>query len=103
MTGAEAAEMMGEQVLAPGVHGWLFDTPNGIYIPIITADRPGSGEVGRFLDGLPKDRDVKFPCVLSPILRGMLLRRGFVDGEEFSEDYGETVDLMVRRAACPSA
>lgn len=96
MTFEEASELMGEDQLAPGVHGWLFDTPDGIYIPIINADHPGSGDVGRFLDSLPKDRAVKFPTVLSAVLRGMLLRRGFVDDVEYSEEHGGEVDVMVR-------
>jgi len=97
MTHAEVSELMGEVQIAPGVHGQMFDTPNGIYIPVISADNPGSGDVGRFLDGLPMDRDIKFPCVLSPTLRGMLLRRGYVNAGEFSEEFGENVDVMVRR------
>lgn len=97
MTHAEVSEFMGEVNIAPGVHGQVFDTPNGIYIPVISADNPGSGDVARFLDGLPKDRDIKFTCVLSPILRGMLLRRGYVDAGEFSEEFGENVDVMIRR------
>src|ERR1035437_6782210 len=76
VTPEDAAEAMGEQQLAPGVHGWLFDTANGIYIPFISADKPGTGDVARFLDSLPRDRAVKFPTVLSAPLRGMLLRRG---------------------------
>lgn len=98
MKPASAAEAMGEQQLAPGVHGWMFDTPNGIYIPVITADNPGSGDVARFLDDLPKDRAVKFPTVLSPKLRAMLLRRGFKDGQEFSPEFGEMCEIMVREA-----
>lgn len=76
----------------------LFDTPDGIYIPIINADKPGNGDVGRFLESLPSDRDVKIPTVLSPILRGMLLRRGFVDTTEFSEEWGDDVEIMLRKA-----
>jgi hypothetical protein len=98
MTPGDAAQAMGEQQLAPGVHGWYFDTPEGIYIPVITADNPGSGEVGKYLDSLPCNRDIKFSTVLSAKLRGMLLRRGFVDATEFSEEWAEKVEIMVRRA-----
>ena len=98
MDAKQVAEIMGESELAPGVHGWYFDMPNGIYIPVITADKPGSGDVGRYLDSLPRDRDVKFPSVLSSVLRGMLIRRGFVDAVEFAEEYGENVEIMVRKA-----
>lgn len=89
---------MGEQLLAPGVYGHLFDTPNGVYIPVITAANPGSGEVGRFLNSLPKNRAVKFATVMSPVLRGMLRRRGFVDVLELSEEFGEDVEIMMRAA-----
>lgn len=96
MTRAEAAEMMGEVQLAPGVHGTLFDTPDGIYIPTISADEPGSGDVGRYLDSLPRNRTVKFPTVMSGRLREMLVRRGFVDGEEWSKEYDTLVEMLVR-------
>lgn len=96
MTRAEAAEMMGEAQLAPGVHGTLLDTPDGIYIPTISADEPGSGDVGRYLDSLPRNRTVKFPTVMSGRLREMLVRRGFVDGEEWSEEYDTLVEMLVR-------
>jgi hypothetical protein len=97
MSHAQAAEAMGEKVLAPGVHGHLFDTQEGIYIPIITSDCPGSGDVGRFLDSLPKDRTVKFPTVMSDVLSGMLRRRGFVEAEEFDDESGAMCEMMVRR------
>ena len=99
MTAEEVAAAMGEQLLAPGVRGHYFDTPEGIYIPVITADHPGSGDVSRFLDALPKDRPVKFPTVISGKLRGMLLRRGFIDGQEFSPEYDDWVEIMVRERA----
>ncbi len=98
MTHAEASIAMGEELLAPGVYGHLFDRPDGIYIPSISAANPGNGDVGRFLDSLPKDRAVKFVTVMSPVLRGMLQRRGFVDVREFSEEYGEHVEIMMRAA-----
>jgi len=87
---------MGEVVLAPGVHGTLFDTPGGVYIPTISADEPGSGGVGRHLDALPKGRAIEFPTVLSAKLRGMLLRRGYVEIVEHSEEFGD-VEILVRR------
>jgi len=64
-----------EPVLANGVRGCAFDMPNGIYIPMIAADKPGSGDVGRFLDALPKDRRVVFPTVISQELAASLPRR----------------------------
>lgn len=98
MTPSEVAMQMGEELLAPGVYGWRFDTPEGIYIPVISAACPGSGDVARFIDSLPKDRRIVFSTVISPVLRKMLLKRGFVDGLEFSAEFGEQVEVMAREA-----
>lgn len=67
-----------EPVLAPGVCGILLNQPDGIWIPYIRAIEPGRGDVARFLDDLPRDRRILFPNVLSPLLRAMLARRGFI-------------------------
>jgi len=97
MKPSEVAELMGEKQLAPGVHGSLFDDPNGIYVPTISADVPGSGDVGRYLDNLPRNRRIIFPNVLSAVLRGMLLRRGFIETTEYAEEFDETVEIMERK------
>lgn len=78
-----------ELLVAPGVRATIFDTPEGLYIPMIVAEREGSGDVGRFLDTLPTDRRIAFPCVISRRLAGMLVRRGFVDGVDNSEAFGD--------------
>lgn len=83
-------------VLAPGVHGKRFETPNGTYFPIVYAAQAGAGDVGRFLDGLPPDQVMKFPCVVSSRLQGMLQRRGFRRTLERHEEAGEYVDVWVR-------
>lgn len=102
MSPSETALQMGEELLAAGVYGSRFDTPEGIYLPVISAARPGTGDVGRFLDALPKDRRVVFPTVMSPILRGMLLRRGFADALEFCPEFGGYVEVMAREAEVKS-
>ena len=95
MTNREASIAMGETELAPGVWGYTVENEQGLWVPIINAENPGSGDVSRYLDGLPKDRPVHFPCVISERLAGMLLRRGFV-GEPLEDD-----DLhMVRLPTC---
>jgi len=66
-----------EPRLAPGVRGYTVWSGGALYIPIIVADSEGTGDVGRYLDSLPRDRTVKFPTVLNPRLCGMLRRRGF--------------------------
>lgn len=89
-----------EPVLGPGVRGTAFDTPKGIYIPLISADREGSGNVSAFLDSLPADRRVVFPCVINSKLAGMLQRRGFSLSVEYDSMSGGFVEVYQR---CPSA
>ena len=48
--------------------------------------------MGLYLDSLPKDRRVVFPCVVSDRLAGMLTRRGFSPGDD---DAGE-IDVYER-------
>lgn len=88
-----------EPEIAPGVHGYLLEEPDGIWIPIINAAREGSGDVARFLDSLPRDRAVHFPAVLNPRLAGMLARRGYELRSVWVEEYGEHTDVWVRAAA----
>lgn len=61
--------------LASGVRGFTFKQGELIFIPLILAEREGSGDVGRFLDRLSAR------CVIIDVtskrLEGMLLRRGF--------------------------
>lgn len=65
-----------EPYLAPGVRGYTVEVDGALYVPLLIADQPGSGAVGRYLDSL-RDRIVKVPCVLSERLAEMLRRRGF--------------------------
>ena len=90
-------EIGNEPLIAPGVRGDVHDTPAGLYIPIIFAEREGGGDVGRYLDALPRDRRVVFPCVISVRLAGMLVRRGFAPAFDHSEDFGE-IDVYERRS-----
>jgi len=82
--------------LAPGIRGIAFDTPEGIYIPLIMAENEGDGTVGHFIDELPKDRRVVFPSVISGRLREMLLRRGFVETEEEDPAFGGMAEILER-------
>lgn len=84
--------------LAPGVRGFAFDTVNGIYITSIHADKVGSGMVSKFLDALPRNRRVVFPVVVNSKLRGMLLRRGYVEKWEIGEPYQDDIPVMERRS-----
>jgi hypothetical protein len=72
-----------EELIAPGVRGYAILGETGkINIPLVIAEREGSGDVGRFIDSL-SSRCV-FPCVISLRLALMLFRRGFAprfDGE----------------------
>jgi hypothetical protein len=78
----EAITLGQEPEIGEGVRGTAFDTENGIYIPLIIAERPGTGAVSRFLGALPTDRRVVFPTVTSQRLHAMLARRGFQQIEE---------------------
>lgn len=83
--------------------GYAVETADGeIYIPVVMMNPPGKGRGGQFLDALPRDRTVKFPCVMSPILEGMLERRGFRQIMEWSVDMEEWVPVHVRKAEVPS-
>lgn len=90
--------MVNQPRLAEGVRGFAFDTHNGIYITAVHADRIGSGHVSKFLDSLPKNRRVVFPVVVNAKLRGMLMRRGYVERWEIGEPYHDDVPVMERRA-----
>jgi len=86
-----------EPLVAPGVRALVFDTPRGIYIPMIIAEREGAGDVARYLDALPKDRRVVFPTVISARLRGMLERRGFRESHEWAPEFQEHVEIHERQ------
>lgn len=71
-----------EGLLAPGVRGYAVESEGKVWIPVIYAEKEGSGDVGRFLDSLSPRCAV--PTVTSSRLMGMLARRGFVP------EFGET-------------
>lgn len=78
-----------EEEIGPGVMGYALAVKGKIYIPLIIAEKEGSGDVGRFLDSL-SSRCV-IPSVFSPRLAGMLLRRGFAPRREDGCDIWERV------------
>lgn len=82
------------QEIVPGVYGFLFDTPEGIYIPLVSGE--GEGKVSAWLDSLPKDRRIVFPTVINVKLREMLIRRGFTDSTEWSKNLETEVEIMER-------
>lgn len=88
-----------EPILAPGVRGFLFDRPDAIYIPVIYAEKEKAGNVSKYLDSLPKDRNVVFCTVVSSDLREMLTRRGYTKAFLWEPEIRETVEIMIRRAA----
>jgi len=71
--------------LAPGVWGYTFECEGKIFIPLIVAEKEGSGDVGRFIDRLSAK------CVIMDVtskrLEGMLLRRGWKKIEVGPNDY----------------
>jgi hypothetical protein len=87
---------LGLYELAPGVRGYVVEDDGVIYIPMVVSTEPGKGNVGSFLDALPKQRTIKFPNVISARLEGMLTRRGYVLTEEWSEEFQEVVEVYMR-------
>ena len=83
--------------LAPGVIGYTVDVGPDLYVPLIEAMKPGSGDVGRYLDSLPIDRRIVVPNVISARLAGMLARRGFSATVEWAADFEENVEIWERR------
>ncbi len=83
--------------LAPGVRGYTMTSEDGsVYVPVVVAMNPGHGDVGRYIDSLPKDKTVKFPTVISARLEGMLKRRGFTLTREWDPNFEEWAEVYVR-------
>lgn len=86
-----------EPKLAEGVSGYTMRSHGWYYIPVVAADHPGSGDVSRFLDGLPRDENIRFATVMNPILAAALERRGFVKAKAYSREIGGWFDVYERR------
>ena len=71
--------------LAPGVRGYTFKKNGLIFIPLIVAEKEGSGDVGRFLDRL--SRRCIIMDVTSTRLEGMLRRRGWKEFKVNRNDF----------------
>jgi hypothetical protein len=85
--------------LASGVTGYTVRMSNGsLYVPLIQAVHEGNGDVGRYLDSLPIDRVVVVPNVVSGLLVGMLVRRGFALAYEWAEPYEALCSMYVRES-----
>jgi len=80
--------------IAPNILGYAFEVDGETWIPLIIANPPGAGHVGRFLDSLlaKPDRTFVFIEVSSTRLAEMLERRGWHFGHRIVDgDYGEEV------------
>ena len=78
--------------LGAGVIGYaVYDNQKRIDIRVIIAEREGSGAVGTFLGSL-SPRCV-FKCVISNLLREMLMRRQWTETYERDPMTGEDVDV----------
>ena len=99
-TEGDSYDFSSEPEIWPGVHGIWFDRPDGIYFAMVMAKVRGNGDVGRMLDALPRERKVVFTNVMSPILMGMLERRGFVQKQVWlydpEMDDSDLTEAMVR-------
>ena len=72
-----------EPIIGPGVRGLAIDRGNkGTWIGLVIADKPGNGDVSRWLDSLEQDKMFVFPNVINPKLRSMLERREFFETED---------------------
>lgn len=62
------------------LEGCYVRGPRGdVFILTIEALNPGAGDFSRFLDRLPPDDKVQICAVVSPIVRGALQRRDWVE------------------------
>jgi hypothetical protein len=88
-----------ESRFGPGVIGFSYEWQGTTYYPIVTATRPGSGDVGRWLDCL--HGRVGFVEVFSERLAGMLERRGYVKAIEPVGIGGEPVSVYLKDCRVP--
>lgn len=76
--------------------GYAIESNGAIYIPVVMMRDEGKGHCSAFLDALPRDRTLKFPNVINPKLRDMLVRRDFKPVMEWAQEFGEEVEVYVR-------
>lgn len=84
--------------LAEGVIGYAMEHEGAIYYPFVDTTEKGKGYLSRFLDSLPTDKTIKFPTVISKILRASLMRRSFKIQFEWAEEFGEMAEVFVKEA-----
>ena len=80
-------------LLGPGVRGYALEVAGKLWVPLINAEVPGSGAVGKFLDALPPDTII--PNVVNEKLRGMLRRRGWAPKD--IDASGEMVEVWCKQ------
>lgn len=79
------------------VRGVRHDDGTTIWFGWIHALPPSAGHGGRYLDSLPRSKRIVMTAVISPVLRGMLERRGFYHERVlFVTPGGEPVDGWLR-------
>lgn len=89
-------------LLGVGVEGVKIVGEDGITnFPVVMAVKPGNGDVGRWLDALPKEKTYRIPGVINAKLAGMLNRRGWKQISEFAPEFGEYVGVYEREAEIP--
>ncbi len=100
--GSIILQMMRDQtrMVAIGVRALVVDRPGHLEIRgVMAADDRLPGAVGKWLDGLPRDRDVVVPAITSDRLAGMLERRGFEPETWWDPDLNSwDKGAMIRRA-----
>lgn len=89
--------------LVPPLSGYtIIETLVRVYIPAVASLDPGKGHVSDLLAySMERADEVVVPCVLSPILQGMLERRGFMVEPQWVAEMDEYVECMVWRKPKP--
>lgn len=80
MNSDQFTEIFGEfPEISHGVFGDIVERQGYIFINVIWSAVENQGNVGRYLDSLPKDKEIVVPVVMSAKFAGMLQRRGFTE------------------------
>lgn len=83
--------------------GYCFPKDDILYVPIIRASDPGKGhgtkllvELENLVKSNPKLKEIAFPGIINPILLRMVIRRRYQCRWEFSEEFGEKVEIWFK-------
>ena len=89
--------------IAPGITGFMKETPEKVDVVAVVSSDPGKGNFSRFLDNLPADKTVTFHDVTNDVVRVSLLKRGFEAEFAHSEYLNKYCENFVREPDDPEA